>query len=107
MEMSPTFYQALEAEVKVKVTMSRSCPQALEAEVLFREQQVRGLHTRALTMLKAGHFAAPQIEAAVAELQDRQGQLKDAASLRKLRLQDALEAQMVSRITGNSRVSLG
>ncbi|XP_065345561.1 spectrin beta chain, non-erythrocytic 1 isoform X4 [Cloeon dipterum] len=68
--------------------------QALDAEVAFREQLIRGMASRGQSLVKGGHFASPQIEKAVSILQDGLNQLKDAASLRKLRLQDALEAQM-------------
>jgi hypothetical protein len=72
--------------------------QALDAEVVFREQLVRGLVSRGQTLVKGGHFAAPQIEKSSATLQEGLNQLKDAASLRNVRLQDALEAQMVCKI---------
>lgn len=64
---------------------------------MFRDQTTRGLSTRAQGMVKGGHFASPQIEQAISGLQESLGQLRDASSLRKLRLQDALESQMVRK----------
>jgi len=57
---------------------------------------MRGLVSRGQSLVKGGHFASPQIEKAVTTLKEGLNQLKDAASLRNVRLQDALEAQMVS-----------
>lgn len=70
--------------------------QALEAEVVFREQLIRGMTSRGQALVKGGHFAAPQIEKAATSLQEGLNQLKDASSLRNVRLQDAFEAQMVN-----------
>ncbi|XP_059484234.1 spectrin beta chain, non-erythrocytic 2 isoform X2 [Neocloeon triangulifer] len=68
--------------------------QALDAEIAYREQLIRGMIGRGQSHIKGGHFASPQIEKAINILLEGLNQLKDAASLRKLRLQDALEAQM-------------
>lgn len=46
-------------------------------------------------MIRSGHFAANRIETSCAELQERLGQLRDLASVRRLRLLDAVESQMV------------
>jgi spectrin beta len=55
-------------------------------------------------MVRSGHFAASRIEACGSDLTEKLGHLRDLASVRRLRLLDALESQMVSavRITWNS-----
>lgn len=47
-------------------------------------------------MMRSGHFAASEVEQRLAELQTFWGRLKDAASVRRLRLLDALESHTVS-----------
>lgn len=46
-------------------------------------------------MIRSGHFAAARIETSCTELQERLGHLRDLASVRRLRLLDAVESQMV------------
>lgn len=72
------------------------CSQALEAEILSREPVVQTLVGRAQRMVRSGHFAASRIEACSAELTEKLGHLRDLASVRRLRLLDAVESQMVS-----------
>jgi len=47
-------------------------------------------------MIRSGHFAASRIEACSTELTEKVGHLRDLASVRRLRLLDAVESQMVS-----------
>lgn len=47
-------------------------------------------------MIRSGHFASGDIEAKIKQLLVQLSQLKDTASLRRLRLLDAVESQMVS-----------
>ncbi|XP_075227745.1 spectrin beta chain, non-erythrocytic 5 kst isoform X2 [Lycorma delicatula] len=68
--------------------------QALEAEIASREPVVAALASRAQQMIRSGHFAAARIETSCSELQERLGQLRDLASVRRLRLLDAVESQM-------------
>ncbi|XP_039289552.1 LOW QUALITY PROTEIN: spectrin alpha chain, non-erythrocytic 1-like [Nilaparvata lugens] len=68
--------------------------QALEAEIASREPVVSALASRAQQMIRSGHFSAVRIETSIAEVQERLGQLKDQASVRRLRLLDAVESQM-------------
>lgn len=50
---------------------------------------------RALQMVQSSHFAAQRIEKLSSELQEKLGTLKDLSSVRRLRLLDAVESQMV------------
>ncbi|XP_011150755.1 spectrin alpha chain isoform X3 [Harpegnathos saltator] len=68
--------------------------QALEAELLSREPVVASLVSRATVMIRSGHFAADKIEKLSQELQEKLSHLRDLASVRKLRLLDAVESQM-------------
>ena len=68
--------------------------QALEAELVSREPVVQALVVRAQRMIKNGHFAASRIEMCSNELSERLGHLRDLASVRRLRLLDAVESQM-------------
>lgn len=69
--------------------------QALEAELISREPVVASLVSRATIMVRSSHFASEKIEKLSQELQDKLSHLKDLASVRKLRLLDAVESQMV------------
>jgi len=61
-----------------------------------REPVLQALVGRAQRMVRSGHFAASRIEACSNELTERLAHLRDLASVRRLRLLDALESQMVS-----------
>ena len=67
---------------------------ALEAELISREPVVASLVSRATVMVRSGHFASDKIEKLSQELQDKLSHLRDLASVRKLRLLDAVESQM-------------
>ncbi|XP_025833247.1 spectrin beta chain, non-erythrocytic 1 [Agrilus planipennis] len=66
---------------------------ALEAELLSREPIINTLIARAGQLTRSGHNAAPIINQKAKELKTKLVQIKDLSSIRKLRLQDALEAQ--------------
>ena len=68
----------------------------MEAEILSHEPVVSSLAKRALQMVQSNHFAAQRIEKMSSELQEKLGILKDLSSVRRLRLLDAVESQMVS-----------
>ncbi|XP_033210984.1 spectrin beta chain, non-erythrocytic 1 isoform X3 [Belonocnema kinseyi] len=68
--------------------------QALEAELISREPVVSSLASRASAMIRSGHFASEKIESLSKELQEKLTHLRDLASVRKLRLLDAVESQM-------------
>ncbi|XP_023313664.1 spectrin beta chain, non-erythrocytic 1 isoform X1 [Trichogramma pretiosum] len=67
---------------------------ALEAELISREPVVSSLASRATAMVRSGHFASEKIDALSRELQEKLLHLRDLASIRKLRLLDAVESQM-------------
>ncbi|XP_031782461.2 spectrin beta chain, non-erythrocytic 1 isoform X3 [Nasonia vitripennis] len=67
---------------------------ALEAELISREPVVASLASRATAMVRSGHFASEKIESLSRELQEKLMHLRDLASVRKLRLLDAVESQM-------------
>ncbi|XP_026666604.1 spectrin beta chain, non-erythrocytic 5 isoform X2 [Ceratina calcarata] len=68
--------------------------QSLEAELISREPVVASLVSRATAMVRSGHFASEKIEKLSQELQNKLSHLRDLASVRKLRLLDAVESQM-------------
>nr|XP_018898887.1 PREDICTED: spectrin beta chain, non-erythrocytic 1 isoform X2 [Bemisia tabaci] len=68
--------------------------QALEAEIVSREPVVSALSSRAQQMIRSGHFASSRIKTASSNLQEKLSHLRDIASVRRLRLLDALESQM-------------
>ncbi|KAJ8678764.1 hypothetical protein QAD02_014551 [Eretmocerus hayati] len=67
---------------------------ALEAELISREPVVASLASRATAMVRSGHFASEKIDSLSRELQEKLLRLRDLASIRKLRLLDAVESQM-------------
>lgn len=72
--------------------------QALETELISREPIVGSLIARAAHLKRIEHYAAHIIEDKAIEVKSKLSQIRDMASLRKLRLQDAYEAQLVSII---------
>lgn len=70
--------------------------QALEAELISREPVISALTARAQQMSRSNHFAANEVEQKMMELKKNFERIKDLASVRKLRLLDAVESQMVS-----------
>ncbi|XP_037069817.1 spectrin beta chain, non-erythrocytic 1-like [Pollicipes pollicipes] len=67
--------------------------QALEAEIQSHDPVIAALGSAAQQMIRANHFAAGEVERRWRLLQERHGQLRDAASVRRLRLLDAAESQ--------------
>lgn len=70
--------------------------QALEAELVSREPLISALAARAQQMSRSNHFAANAIEKKIRDLLKNFETIKDLASVRKLRLLDAVESQMVN-----------
>ncbi|KAK9874725.1 hypothetical protein WA026_005540 [Henosepilachna vigintioctopunctata] len=68
--------------------------QSLEAELNSREHIVKGLIDRAANMTRSGHEFVDIINDKVEELKQKFTLVRDLASIRRLRLQDALQAQM-------------
>lgn len=69
--------------------------QALEAELLSRAPVISSLASRSQQMSRSNHFAATDVEKKMTELHQNFEKIKDLASVRKLRLLDAVESQMV------------
>ncbi|KAG5890886.1 hypothetical protein JTB14_002826 [Gonioctena quinquepunctata] len=67
--------------------------QALEAELASREPIVATLVARAEQLMRSGHVSGPAISEKAKQLKDMFAQVRDLASIRRLRLQDSLEAQ--------------
>ncbi|XP_065309042.1 spectrin beta chain-like isoform X2 [Dermacentor albipictus] len=66
--------------------------QGLEADIQAHEPLVASVGSKGRQMIRSGHFAASEVEKRLTELQLAWGRLKDAASVRRLRLLDALES---------------
>lgn len=57
---------------------------------------VAALVERGQQMVRSGHFASQQIEVNYSVLQEKMSQLKEQSKIRKQKLLDAYESQMVS-----------
>lgn len=68
--------------------------QALESEILSQEPTITAIVHRGQQMIQNGHFANAEIETQCNELQSKLIQTRDLASVRRLRLLDAVESQM-------------
>lgn len=73
--------------------------QVLEAELASREPIVLSLVARGERLIRSDHPSADIIERKANELKEKLAQIRDLASIRRLRLQDSVELQMV-RYTG-------
>jgi spectrin beta len=75
--------------------------QVLEGELLSHEPVVNALSSRAQQMIRSGHFASQRIDALLSDAVEKFTRVKELAAIRKHKLQDALQSQMVSmRCTG-------
>lgn len=70
--------------------------QALEAELVARQPVVEALAARAAQMVRANHFAAADVDTKMKDLRSHFERNVDLASVRRLRLLDAVESQTVS-----------
>lgn len=89
--------QAASKELGTSLTSVQSLQkkhQALEAEILSQEPLISSLLQRGSQMIRDGHFAQVQIDAQSNLLQKKLVNLRDLASIRRLRLLDAVESQM-------------
>lgn len=68
--------------------------QALESEIQSQEPTISALIHRGQQMIQNGHFANAQIESHCSDLQKKLVSVRDLASVRRLRLLDAVESQM-------------
>lgn len=70
--------------------------QVLEGELLSHEPVVNALSSRAQQMIRSGHFASQRIDSLLGDAVEKFTRVKELAAIRKHKLQDALESQMVS-----------
>lgn len=68
--------------------------QSLEAEISSQEPTISSLVHRGQQMIRNGHFASEEIEQQCRQLQTKLSTIRDLASVRRLRLLDAVESQM-------------
>ncbi|XP_071454610.1 spectrin beta chain, non-erythrocytic 5 isoform X3 [Hetaerina americana] len=68
--------------------------QVLETEIMSREPVISAIIMRGQQMVRESHFDSGRIDSVAKSLQERVGHLRDLASVRRLRLQDAIESQM-------------
>ncbi|XP_037904390.1 spectrin beta chain, non-erythrocytic 1 isoform X3 [Hermetia illucens] len=68
--------------------------QALEAEILSQEPLILALLQRGQHMIQEQHFATEQVKTYCDTMQSKLVALRDLASIRRLRLLDAVESQM-------------
>lgn len=68
----------------------------MDAELISHEPVVTALVGRGQQMVRSGHFAAQQIEINYTTLQEKMSYLKEQSIIRKQKLLDAYESQMVS-----------
>ncbi|XP_055911888.1 spectrin beta chain, non-erythrocytic 5 isoform X2 [Eupeodes corollae] len=68
--------------------------QGLEAEILSQEPLILALIQRGQQMMREEHFARDQVKSKCDLLQSKLVNLRDLASIRRLRLLDAVESQM-------------
>lgn len=69
--------------------------QALESEIVAHEPIIDGVANAAQHMIKSKHFASADIESRLDELHKELQKLKEVSSVRRVKLQDALESQRV------------
>lgn len=76
--------------------------QTLEAELASREPVVASLIARAMHLTRLGHSSEDFINEKAKELQETYSHVRDLSSIRRLRLQDALEVQMYYEEAGEA-----
>nr|XP_022910961.1 spectrin beta chain, non-erythrocytic 5 isoform X3 [Onthophagus taurus] len=67
--------------------------QGLESELVSREPIIAALMTRATHLARSGHVSSKIINDKAIQVKSKLTQVRDLASIRRLRLQDALESQ--------------
>ncbi|XP_045460892.1 spectrin alpha chain, non-erythrocytic 1-like [Harmonia axyridis] len=85
---------SLDLDISLTVVQSlQKKYRTLEVELNSREHIVKSLMDRAVNMMRSGHEFSNDISVKVKELENRFVMVKDMASLKMLRLQDALESE--------------
>ena len=77
--------------VEVQSMMKRH--QLLEVDVANHNANVKALVEKGEQLIKSNHQQSPEIENLVEELVKRRNELRDASSLRKIRLEDSLQSK--------------
>ena len=70
--------------------------EAVDAEITAHEQLINAVISTAEQLLERDHYAADEIEARCAKLQDSWAELTSLSAARQQKLQDSLKAQQVS-----------
>ena len=70
--------------------------EAVDAEITAHEQLINAVISTAEQLLEREHYAADEIEARCAKLQDSWAELTSLSVARQQKLQDSLKAQQVS-----------
>lgn len=78
--------------------------QSLEAEILSQEPLISSLLQRGQHMIRDGHFASEDIEKLSTLVQKKLANVRDLASIRRLRLLDAVESQMFYAETNEAEI---
>ena len=69
--------------------------EAVDAEITAHEQLINAVISTAEQLLERDHYAADEIEARCAKLQDSWAELTSLSAARQQKLQDSLKAQQV------------
>ncbi|UYV61076.1 SPTBN5 [Cordylochernes scorpioides] len=68
--------------------------EVLEAEIEGHAPLIETVVGKGKQLVRSGHFASAEVEAALTGLQNQLSQLRDLASVRRLRLSDSLQSQI-------------
>lgn len=72
--------------------------EAVDAEITAHEQLINAVISTAEQLLERDHYAADEIEARCAKLQDSWAELTSLSAARQQKLQDSLKAQQVETL---------
>lgn len=72
--------------------------EAVDAEITAHEQLINAVISTAEQLLERDHYAADEIEARCAKLQDSWAELTSLSTARQQKLQDSLKAQQVETL---------
>ena len=73
--------------------------EAVDAEITAHEQLINAVTSTADQLIERQHYAADEIEARCAELQEKWAELTSLSAARQQSLQDSLKAQQVRKKT--------
>ena len=87
------FYHLLYSFLGVQNLLKKQ--EAVDAEITAHEQLINAVISTAEQLLERDHYAADEIEARCAKLQDSWAELTSLSAARQQKLQDSLKAQQV------------